>query len=460
MQKIKQKNFTQGHILKQLILYALPLMATNVLQLLFNAADVAVVGVFAGDEPVAAVGATTSLINLCVGLFVGMSVGANVLVARFVGEENEEGVKRVVGSSVLFSLAVGIVLGVVGFFCANTFLTWMDCDPDVIGMATTYLKIYFLGLPIMLLYNYCASILRAVGDALRPFIFLVIGGIANIALNLLFVAGFHKDVEGVAIATVVSQAISAICCIVVLLKGNGYAKLDGEHCRMYKREFLEMLRIGLPAGIQSCAFDVSNVLVQSSVNSFGKTVMTANTVASQIDGFIYQAMNGISLSTLAFVSQNYGAAKMDRVKKTVGISVAVVTVVGIITSALVILLRSVLCGFISDDAEVIAIASKRIVLIGSGYFVIGIMEVFNNATRGMGNSSLAMAVNLTGNCGFRLVWLATVFRSWRTLTSLYLIYPVSWALTCVIALCCYFITLRKTEKRLSKKPQEILPIEE
>ncbi len=451
MTKEKRKSFTEGSILKQLILYALPLVATNVLQLLFNAADVAVVGVFAGDKPVAAVGATTALINLIVGLFVGLSVGANVLVARFVGKENEEGARRVVGSSVVFSITAGIFLAIVGFFGSETFLKWMGCDPEVLGMATKYLKIYFLGMPIMMLYNYSASVLRAVGDAFRPFLFLVISGVANVGLNFLFVAGLHKNVEGVAIATVVSQAISAVCCFIVLRREKGFARFEWKYCRIYKREFIEMIRIGLPAGIQGCAFALSNVLVQSSVNSFGSTVMAGTTVGSQIDGIIYQAMNGISLATLAFVSQNYGAGKEDRVKRTVSISVLLITVVGIVTGGLTVLLREPLCRIITNDPKVIEVAGKRIFIIGVSYFIIGIMEVLNNATRGMGRSTLAMLVNLSGNCVFRIVWIWTVFRMFSTLTVLYLVYPVSWAVTCVAAFFAYLHTVRRVEKTCKRE---------
>ena len=450
MTKEKRKTFTEGPILKQLILYALPLVATNVLQLLFNAADVAVVGIFAGDKPVAAVGATGALINLIVGLFVGLSVGANVLVARFVGEENEEGARKVVGVSVLFSLSAGVFLSIVGFFGAETFLRWMGCDVEVLDMAAKYLKIYFLGMPIMLLYNYSASILRAIGDAFRPFIFLVIAGVLNVGLNFLFVAILKKDVEGVAIATVASQAFSAVCCFIVMRKEKGYAKFEWKYCKIYKREFIEMLRIGLPAGIQGCAFALSNVLVQSSINSFGTTVMAANTVAAQIDGVIYQAINGVSLATLAFISQNFGAGKMDRIKKAVRVSLALITGVGVFLGLLVVFLREPLCHIITDDKEVVKIAGERIFIIGVSYFIIGIMEVYNNSTRGMGRSTLAMLVNLSGNCLFRIVWILTIFRWVHTLTCLYLIYPVSWAVTCVAALLAYRFTYRKAKEKLGK----------
>lgn len=302
MKKNFEMNMSEGKILGKLIIYSIPLICTNVLQLLFNAADVAVLGMFVSDDAVAAVGATGALINLIIGLFVGLSVGANVLVARFAGEQNMDSSHKTVSTSVIVSLIAGLFLAFIGYFFAETFLEWTNCDPEVIGMATKYLKIYFIGMPIMLLYNFCASILRAVGDTLRPLIFLVIGGLVNVGLNIFFVAVLKKDVEGVAIATVASQAISAVLSIIVLLKGNGYARLDMKKFRVYFPELKEMTKIGFPAGLQGCVFSISNVLIQATINTFSKSYMTANTVASQFDGFIYNAMNAVSLATLAFVS--------------------------------------------------------------------------------------------------------------------------------------------------------------
>lgn len=301
MKKNFEMNMSEGKILGKLIIYSIPLICTNVLQLLFNAADVAVLGMFVSDDAVAAVGATGALINLIIGLFVGLSVGANVLVARFAGEQNMDSSHKTVSTSVIVSLIAGLFLAFIGYFFAETFLEWTNCDPEVIGMATKYLKIYFIGMPIMLLYNFCASILRAVGDTLRPLIFLVIGGLVNVGLNIFFVAVLKKDVEGVAIATVASQAISAVLSIIVLLKGNGYARLDMKKFRVYFPELKEMTKIGFPAGLQGCVFSISNVLIQATINTFSKSYMTANTVASQFDGFIYNAMNAVSLATLAFV---------------------------------------------------------------------------------------------------------------------------------------------------------------
>lgn len=454
MSKTREMNLTSGPLLKQLMIYALPLMATNVLQLLFNAADVAVLGIFVGDDAVAAVGSTSALINLIIGLFVGLSVGANVLVARFVGEGNTDSSKRAVGVALVFGVVAGVFLSVVGFFCSRTFLEWMACDERVIDMATKYMQIYFLGMPVMLLYNFSASILRAVGDTFRPFIFLVIGGVVNVGLNVLFVVGFHKDVEGVAIATVVAQGISAVGCIVTQRRSKGFARLEWKYLKFYRREFVEMLRIGVPAGIQGCVFSISNVLIQSSINSFGNTTMTANSAAQQIDGVVYQAMNGISLATLAFVGQNVGAGNLERAKKTTWLSVGVITVVGIVLSAFVMLLRNPLCRIFTDDSTVIEQAVLRLSLVGIPYFLCGINEVLNNAVRGLGRSTLAMTNNLAWNCLFRVVWIYTVFRWERTLFCLYLVYPVSWLLASLSAFALFQRTFKSVKKRFLKESEK------
>lgn len=318
-------------------------------------------------------------------------------------------------------------------------------------MATKYMQIYFLGMPVMLLYNFSASILRAVGDTFRPFIFLVIGGAVNVGLNILFVVGFHKDVEGVAIATVVAQGISAVGCIFTQLKSKGFARFEWKYLKFYRREFSEMLKIGIPAGIQGCVFSISNVLIQSSINSFGNTTMTANSAAQQIDGVVYQAMNGISLATLAFVGQNVGAGNLERAKKTTWLSVGVITVVGVVLSAFVMLFRNPLCRIFTDDSTVIEQAVLRLSLVGIPYFLCGINEVLNNAVRGLGRSTLAMINNLAWNCLFRVVWIYTVFRWERTLFCLYLVYPVSWLLASLSAFALFQWTFKSVKKRFSKE---------
>ena len=444
-------NMCEGALLKKLIIYALPLMATNVLQLLFNAADVAILAFFAGDDPVAAVGSTGALINLIVGLFVGLSVGANVLIAKSVGENNEKRARRVVGMSMLISVLIGVLLAVFGVCFANTFLTWMGCDQDVIGMATTYVQIYFMGMPIMLLYNFCASILRAVGDTVRPLIFLLIGGVVNVGLNILFITVLKKDVEGVAIATVVSQGVSAVLCILTLLRNEGFAKLELRRIKIYPKELLMMTKIGLPAGIQGCLFSLSNVLIQSSINEFGKSVMTANSIAAQLDGFIYNSMNAVSLSALAFVSQNYGAKNFERIKKSILYALGVVTVVGVVVGGIVILIAPTICGIMAEKPIVAELAFTRILIISSTYFTCGLMDVLSNSLRGLGRSTLSMILTLAGTCLFRVLYIYTIFQ-WlsKDLTTLYMIYPVSWVVCICMFIVAYIFVMKKVAKELKQ----------
>ena len=455
MKKNFEMNMCEGKIFGKLVVYALPLVLTNVLQLLFNAADVAVLGIFVSDDAVAAVGATGALINLIIGLFVGLSVGANVLVARFSGEQNVDSAHKTVGTSVIVSLITGVILAFIGYFFAETFLEWTKCDPDVLDMATKYLKIYFIGMPIMMLYNFCASILRAVGDTMRPLIFLIIGGVVNIGLNIFFILVLDKTVEGVAIATVVSQGISAVLSVIVLLKGKGYAKLDMKKFKIYMPELKEMIRIGLPAGLQGCVFSISNVLIQSTINTFSKTYMTANTVASQFDGFIYNAMNAVALSCLAFVSQNYGAKKFDRIRTVVRQSVLLVTVIGLVIGGGIILFSAQLCGLITDDPEIIRIAQNRLYILASTYFTCGIMDVLSNFMRGLGKSTTAMIVSLSGSCLFRIIWLKTVYLLNPTIEMVYIVYPISWVLTIGVYMIMYFPTLNHAKKEVAKAEAEI-----
>lgn len=439
-----------GPILKSMILYALPLIATNLLQLLFNAADVMVLSLFSenGQAATAAVSGTSSLIQLIINLFVGLSVGTNVLVARCVGSGDTQRSQKIVGCSVAISLVFGIILLFVGFFGARTFLVWMDCNEEALDMAVTYMKIYFLGMPIMMLYNFSTAVLRGVGDTVRPLIYLVIGGVVNVVLNIVFVLVFKKDVEGVAIATVTSQGIAAVLAIIALVKEEGAAKLTLKNLRLDKKELWNMMKIGLPSGIQGCLFSISNVLVQSSVNRFGIEVQSANGIASQIDNFTYQAMYGISLSSTAFVSQNYGAKRFDRVKKSVRTAFILTTATGVCLGGLIALLARPLCSVFIDSEKGIEYASLRMVIISVTYFLCGIQEVFAYSLRGLGKSLTPMFVVLGGTCLFRIVWLKTVLVKWHTLQVLYALYPASWLLTSLIFIPIYFITRNHVEKKL------------
>ncbi len=454
MFKNREMNMCEGTLLKKLIIYALPLMATNVLQLLFNAADVMVLGIFRGDTPVAAVGSTAALINLIVGLFVGLSVGANVLIARCVGENNEKRARRIVGMSVLIAVVIGVFLSVVGIVFARTFLTWMKCPENVIDLATKYLQIYFIGAPIMLLYNFCASILRAVGDTLRPLLFLLISGVVNVVLNVVFITVFNKDVEGVAIATITSQAISAVLSLIVLFKGKGFAKLELRRIKIYPKELVMMIKVGLPSGIQGCLFSLSNVLIQSSINAFGDLVVAGNSIAMQLDGFIFTAMNAISLSSLAFASQNLGANNYERVQKAIKYSVCVVIVVGIIVSGLIMLISPFVSSLIADSEAVKDYALLRIYLIGSTYFLCGIMDVLSNSLRGLGKSTLAMSLTLIGTCLLRIIYVSTVLVVYNNLYVLYAVYPISYVISIIMFVIAYIPVMRGIKTSIQAKLTE------
>lgn len=445
-----EMDMCSGPLFKKLVRYALPLLLTNVLQLTFNMADIIVLGKFVSNDAVAAVGATSSLINLIIGLFVGLSVGANVLIARCVGSNDQERAHKIVGMSVLISLIIGVFLAVVGVIFAKTFLLWMNCDLDVIDMSTKYMRIYFLGMPVVMLYNFCASIMRAVGDTVRPLVYLIIGGVANVGLNLLFVLVFHKDVEGVAIATVSSQLISSVLAIVALSRSDGFAKLKWKHVKIYKSELADMARIGLPAGLQGCVFSLSNVVIQSTVNSFGKVVMAGNTIASQLEGFIYNATNAVSLSAMAFVSQNVGAGNYARIRKIMWESLLLATIVSTVMGGIVLLCRVPLCNlFIRSDQDPRALeyACLRLYIIASTYFTCGLMDAMSNVMRGLGKSALAMIVSLSGSCLFRILWVYTMCRWYRSLQTLYWVYPISWILTFAIFMFIYFPTVKRDERR-------------
>lgn len=446
-------NLTEGPIFKKLIIYALPLMATNILQLLFNVADVAVLGIAGYD--VGPVGSTGALINLIIGLFVGLSVGANVLVARFVGSNEMDRARKVVGMSVLLAVAVGAVLSVVGIFCARIFLGWMACPDEFLDDAARYIQIYFIGMPIVLLYNFCASIMRAVGDTVRPLIYLVVAGVVNVGLNFLLTYVFRMGVAGVAIATVVSQLVSVILAIISLLKSNGYAHLSLKNMRIFKAEFVEMIKIGLPAGLQGCVFSLSNVVIQSTINGFGTVAVNGNTIAAQFDGFIYNAMNAIALSCMSFVSQNLGAKNVRRIKRTVWISLCVVSAVGLAVCGIILLIARPIAGIMTKDQAVIDYAWNRLLILGTTYFTCGLMEVMSYTMRGLGKSTLAMIVSLSGSCLFRILWVHTVCAAVNTPDALYWVYPVSWVLTFAIFIIMYFPTIKRVSAKLNAVPVSV-----
>lgn len=449
-------NMTQGPILKKLIIYALPLIGTNLLQLLFNATDVAVLGKLVGDHAVGAVGSTNSLINLMNALFIGLSAGANVVVARYVGAKDEEGSHKTIGTSVWIALISGFALLIIGLTCSRFFLQWMGTVPELLDDATTYMTIYFLGAPIMMLYNFIASILRAVGDTVRPLIYLLIGGIVNIGLNIFCILVLHLDVEGVAIATVASQLLSVILSMIALLKSKGYGKFKFKYFKLYKEQLKNIIQIGLPSGLQGVLFSLSNVLIQSNINAFdigsdNPVVVPGNTAAQQLDGLIYTVGNAIALSCMAFTSQNYGAGKVDRIKKTFWNSVLLVSVVMLAVGATLLLGADYFLQIIVSDPAVIESAKVRLSVMCLTYFMCGIMECLSFSMRALGKSLTAMIISLIGACGFRILWLNTIFLLNPTLVMLYFAYPVSWILTVAMYVFFYFRLVVKIQKNMPLK---------
>ncbi len=439
-----------GPIFKKVVLFAFPLMLSGILQLLYNAADIIVVGQFSSSDAMAAVGSTSSLINLLTNVFIGLSIGVSVLISKFYGAGQQKDIFETVHTAIGLSLICGILVGILGFIFAGTMLEWMDSPENVLPKATLYMKIYFLGMPAFMIYNFGSAALRAVGDTRRPLYYLTISGIINILLNLLFVIVFNLSVMGVALATIISQYISASLIIWCLVKTDGACRLSLKHIRIHFRKLGAILRIGLPAGIQSSLFSISNVLIQSSVNSFGSTVMAGNTAAASLEGFVYTAMNSMSQASLSFTGQNFGAGQLKRIKRIAGICLASVSVVGLILGMAFYLLGTPLSRIYSPDQAVIDVSLTRLEIICTTYFLCGIMEVLVGLLRGMGQSLLPTTVSLLGACAFRVLWIYTVFASDKTLTTLYISYPISWLLTSFIHLVCFFIVYFYNKRKLLK----------
>ena len=436
-------DMTSGPMLPGIFRFAIPLALSGMLQLAFNAADVIVVGKFAGSTALAAVGSTGALINLIINLFVGLSTGVNVLVANYRGAGRLEDVRKTVHTAMSVAFAGGILLVFIGIILARPMLELMDSPDTVIGQATLYMQIYFVGMPAFMVYNFGASVLRAVGDTKRPLIFLSIAGVINVVLNMIFVIFFHMGVAGVAIATVTSQVVSAVLIVRCMILSDGIYKLDLHNLRIDSRKLTRMLRIGLPAGLQGSLFSISNVLIQSSVNSFGDLVMAGNAAAGNLEGFVYTAMNALYQANLSYTSQNYGALKYKRIDRSLLLCLGVVTLIGGLLGNIVYLLGPHLLSLYDSDPAVIQYGMNRLAVIATTYFLCGIMEVASGSIRGLGYAIIPMVVSLSGACIMRIVWIYTVFAMVPTQFVLYLSYPISWVLTFAAHLVTYFIVRKK-----------------
>ena len=439
-----QMDMVHGPLAGKILLFALPLMFSSILQLLFNAADVVVVGRYAGEAALAAVGSTSSLINLLVTLFVGFSVGTNVVVARDLGAGRPEQVRAGVHTAVAIALISGVLLTVLGLAAARPLLVWTASTPDVIDLATLYLRIYFCGMPVNMLYNFGAAILRAQGDTRRPLYFLAIAGVTNVALNLLFVIAFQMSVAGVALATIISQAVSAFLVLGCLMRDQGPLHLDMKKLCIDKRIMIQIMRVGLPAGFQGIVFSLSNVVIQSSINSFGSTAIIAGSAASaHIEGFVYVAMNAFYQTDLTFTSQNYGAGECGRVDRSLILCQAYVVAAGLLLGVLAAVFGHPLAAiYAPGKEEVISHAILRLKYICIPYFLCGVMDVMVGVLRGLGHSIVPMIVSMVGACGVRLLWVATIFQTYHTPQMLYLSYPVSWLITGGVHVA-FFLAVRK-----------------
>ncbi|MCH5257275.1 MAG: MATE family efflux transporter [Lachnospiraceae bacterium] len=447
-----EMDMCSGSILKKLLLFSLPLMLSSLLQLLFNAADIIVVGRFAGDNSLAAVGSTSSLINLLTNFFMGLSVGANVLVARYFGAKQKKDLTETVHTAMMLSICSGIILTVIGIIGAPLILARMQTPDEVFPLSVLYLRIYFIGMTAMMLYNFGSAILRAVGDTRRPLYYLSLAGVINVLLNLFFVIVLHMDVAGVATATAVSQCISAFLIIRCMINMKDSVHLELSDLHIYPDKFKRILQIGLPASVQGILFSFSNVIIQSSVNSFGAITVAGNSAAANIEGFVYVAMNAFHQAAISFTGQNVGAAKYERVNKIAYTAEFCVFTVGVVLGNLATFFGRPLLGLYTSSAAVMDAGMKRMRVICRTYALCGMMDVMVGSLRGLGYSIMPMIVSLIGACGLRLIWIFTFFQmdAFHTVTSLYLTYPVSWFITFMTHVICFVIVRRKLAKKWGK----------
>lgn len=438
-----------GSLIKNILLFAVPLMLTGILQLLYNSADMIVVGQFAEAGSIGAVGSTSPIINLVVNTFISLSIGSTVVVANYYGAGDNRGIERAVHTSITVAFLSGVVVAVAGFFCSRSILIAVGSPSDIIDRSDIYMKIFFLGSPFNLIYNFGSAILRAVGDTKRPLYYLAISGLINVALNLILVIVFHLGVAGVAIATVISQIASSIMVLVCLMRSDGAIKLRFKRLRIHKREALQIARIGIPAGIQSALFSFSNVIIQSSVNSFGSQVVEGNATGSSLDSFVYISMNSVSQAAISFVSQNYGAKQHKRIPKIMYCCMLVVLGVSALIGGIIYLFKNPLIGIYLNNPskQAVDIINLRLAVWMLTYFGCGFQEVLAGTMRGLNYSITPMIVSLLGACVFRVIWIYTVFAIFPTMLCLYISYPISWGLTSIAHYICFKVAYSKLKRR-------------
>ena len=451
----KKIDMLSGPLAWPLITYAVPIMLTSVLQLLFNAADLVVVGAYCGSFSVAAVGATGANTNLIVNLFIGLSVGTGVAVAHGIGSREWDQVRNTVHTAVPMALVSGLFLTVLGVGLSRRILRAMGTPEEVLGLAATYMEIYFLGITAHMLYNFCASMVRAAGDTKSPLVILTAAGVVNVGLNILFVRYLGRNVDGVALATVLSETGAAIAIVILMVRRTDSCRLELRKLRFHKEPLKKMLRIGIPAGIQSCMFSLSNVLLQSAVNSFGAVAVSGNAAVANLEGFMYVIENSFHQTAVNFVGQNCGALQFRRVKKVTGLCMLYAAVAGILFGGLMCLFGPQLLSlYITDSPEAIAIGVARMMITVAPYFLYGLQDVITGVLRGIGASFVSMILTVLGICGIRVLWIYTVFQipRFHSQTVLYVSYPLSWIVTLIIQLTAFSVIFRRLQKRCA--PEE------
>ena len=442
-----------GPILPKLLKLVLPLMLSSVLQLLFNAADIIVVGNFASENSLAAVGSTTSLVNLMTNLFLGLSTSANVLTSHYMGAKDGENVSKTIHTSIFLSIVCGLIMTFVGVTFADDLLSLMHTPPEVLSLSSLYLRLYFCGMVAMMIYNFGSSILRSKGDTKRPLYYLAFAGVINVVLNLFFVIVFHMDVAGVALATVISQCVSASLIIICLMRETDFYKFEWKKLRPNKRIVVKILRIGLPAGLQGVVFSLSNVVVQSSINGFGPVVMAGSAASASIEGFVWVSMNSFSQGALTFTSQNVGGGMYSRINKIAFISCAAAAITGIVFGNLAYFFGEPLLSIYDPRPDIIAPGLTRMQMVCCFYFLCGLMDSIVGTIRGMGYAVAPTVVSMLGACGLRILWISTVFQlpALHSEAMLFISYPISWGITFAAHFVCYIFMRRKY-------PKEDMPI--
>lgn len=439
-----------GTLMDKLISFSLPLMLSGILQLLFNAVDIIVVGRFTGSQALAAVGSTTALINIFTNLFIGISLGANVLAARFYASGKEKEMSETVHTSITLALISGLVMALAGVLLARFALNLMGTPNDIIDQSVLYMRIYFLGMPFFMLYNYGAAILRAVGDTKRPLFFLVISGMTNAVLNLVLVIVFHMGVAGVAIGTIVSQLISSILVLRCLYTSNTSYRLYFSKLGIKTQYLKQIFQVGIPAGIQSTVINLSNALLQSSVNSFGSVAMAGYTAANNIFGFLYMSVNAVTQSCMSFTSQNYGVKKLKRMDRVLLDCMILSVGVTLTLGCGAYFFGPELLKIYTSDADVIRCGVEVLAFTTVPYFCCGIMDLLPGALRGMGYSGVPMILSIIGTVGTRIVWIFGLFPAHRSLSFLFISYPVSWILTILMQAVCFCFVRKHVHQSVNR----------